>query len=146
MVDLIKIIENMPSGRTLWCDVFGEVTVKVETGPDGVDYISAKSVSTENFILLNRDGSVHQGCPCVLWPSRECRSWNNWQVALFKEGDFIDNNRTGKGKFIWASGTVYIGDFVEGADFDEPGFREVLPDINALAGERRTGDKYDSHV
>lgn len=38
-------------------------------------------------------------------------TWSNDNVY---EGDFVDGHRTGKGKFTWYDGDVYEGDFVDG--------------------------------
>ena len=37
-----------------------------------------------------------------------------WANGNYYEGDFVEGKRTGKGKFVWSSGGYYEGDFVEG--------------------------------
>jgi len=37
-----------------------------------------------------------------------------WADGDIYEGDFIDGKRTGKGNFIWINGDIYDGDFVDG--------------------------------
>lgn len=91
--NLCEILKNAPKGLKLWCDVFGEVELK-EICDENVYYpiVCLKNALTISFI---KNGSyVNDGLP-VLWPSKDVRTWDNWQQHLFKKGDIITNEKTG---------------------------------------------------
>ena len=84
-LDLKSILENAPAGTELFSPYCGKCIF------DGVsDKIWVKNPSM-HYVGFNYDGSLsdEENSECLLFPSNEHRSWNNWQEVLFKPGDII---------------------------------------------------------
>jgi hypothetical protein len=61
----------------------------------GSVYFPIVCLKNDERISFTKNGSyVNDGLP-VLWPSKDVRTWGNWQEHLFKKGDFITSENTG---------------------------------------------------
>lgn len=80
LVELLKDCKN----QIFWSDLFGDVTVEIEKDPSRNDYfIIIKPVDSFLYETLNQFGQISntiKDCPCILWPSQDNKSWENWIV------------------------------------------------------------------
>ena len=86
MKNLVEILRNAPRGLKLYSPIYGEVTLS-DVQPYGI-YVKCESV-TPNEIMFDEYGRRTEKGECVLFPSKECKNWDNWQYTLFKPGHFI---------------------------------------------------------
>lgn len=96
-----NILENAllfaPEGTAIWSDVEGVVTLDRyhdrswlnEEFPAG--RICIEGDYTADYSLNGHYGEIgiSKKGSCVLWPSKDHKTWNGWQGVLFKAGDFI---------------------------------------------------------
>lgn len=93
--NIVKILENAPQGLKLYSLVHGEVTLNnVDTIQE---YYPIDTINKQ----FTKDGKLYYGfedAECILFPSKEHKSWDNWQEVLFQVGDVVTHPR--KGIFI----------------------------------------------
>lgn len=101
-MNLVDILKYAPKGLKLWSDVFGDVVLddvdeEEEDVPifltcacEGCDEFGKQGVTKRGAYTLTHKG-LQDTLPCVLWPSEDYRSWENWQQVLFKDGDIVCN-------------------------------------------------------
>lgn len=85
MINLATLLKDCPKGTTFWCDGFGMVEL------DGVSLkrkhpIKIWATNRYGFkttFCLCPDGSRSEYFPghCVLWPSKNCRTWEGWKYT-----------------------------------------------------------------
>ena len=87
-IDLTEILKDCPKGTKFYTSIFGEVEF------DGIDYdkiypiiIRLSDNNTEN---LTADGKMYENLDgeCILFPSREQRSWSKFTAPWLKKGKF----------------------------------------------------------
>ena len=87
-IDLTEILKDCPKGTKFYTSIFGEVEF------DGIDYdkiypiiIRLSENNTEN---LTADGKVYEyfDGECILFPSREQRSWSKFTAPWIKKERF----------------------------------------------------------
>lgn len=66
----------------LWSNCFGYVNFRVD-----YPQISVKGPAFD--IILDKYGRMSKEGECVLWPTKDHQSWEDWQCCLMKEGDII---------------------------------------------------------
>ena len=87
-IDLTKILKNCPKGTKFYTSVFGEVEF------DSIDYDKIYPInirSSENKIeFLTADGKLYEffDGECILFPSREQRSWSEFTAPWIKKERF----------------------------------------------------------
>ena len=97
MKNLVDILRDAPKGLELWCDVYGKVwfeKIKDDTGfPLVFKFPSEDDEDEDDIDNFTEHGAIYSRnnyeYPCVLWPSEDHRSWEDWQKVLFKAGDVI---------------------------------------------------------
>ena len=91
MTNIAEILKDAPKGLKLYSLIHGEVTLdEVNTTQEyyPIDIVN-KSGTLESF---TKDGKMYydyDDAECVLFPSKEHKSWENWQEVLFQVGDII---------------------------------------------------------
>lgn len=96
MTDIAKILKDAPKNLKLYSVVHGEVTLKnVDTTQEyyPIDIIAKQSNCTE---ALSKDGKMYydyKDTECILYPSKEHKSWDEWQLVLFNIGNFVTDTR-----------------------------------------------------
>ena len=84
---IAKILKNCPKGTKLYSPIYGEVEfteVSIVTGSIGC--------KTNNGITrFYPDGTYYKGGECMLFPSKEQRSWDDFMIP-FRDGDVIIKN------------------------------------------------------
>lgn len=129
-----NILENAllyaPKGTQLWSDVDGVVELdryhdrsyltrfylRNESYPSSV--IHVKESTTYSLNGHYGDNGLSSRGNCVLWPSKDHRTWVNWQSVLFKAGTFIYNVKQKKVKIFHhfdTNGITYTGKLSDGS-------------------------------
>lgn len=88
MKTLRDTLKNVPIGTKIWCDVFGEMTL-ANVRKDCYEYPitlydknNGIHAFTETGAYTTINGSK---CPCVLWPNKDTRTWDNYKLPIKKE-------------------------------------------------------------
>lgn len=91
-IDLAKLLKDCPKGTPLYSPIFGNVAlIKVwndpqdsngpEENPIEISYTSDGKLTTEYFAKDGRyDCGIENG-ECMLFPSKDNRSWDGWKPA-----------------------------------------------------------------
>lgn len=82
--DISKILENAPTGLKLYSPLVGEC--ELDCVINGVIYVK---YGNKEGIVLHKDGSFRDGYKCILFPSKEHQTWEDWQSVLLKNGDVV---------------------------------------------------------
>lgn len=96
MTNIAEILKNAPKGLELYSPLFGEVTLNRVKDDDLMD---DRIILLSNGHLFLKDGRYNINGECLLFPSKNHRTWDNWQSVLFKKGDVVKHN----------SGCVFLG-------------------------------------
>ena len=88
-LNLAELLKDCPKGTKFYCLVEGEVEFR-GIDKDGIDIIGAEF----NYVPLDHFGRYCGKGECVLFPSKENRDWNNFQVSQIRVpkhqiGDYI---------------------------------------------------------
>ena len=85
MTNIAEILRNAPKGLKLYSPLYGEVEL-MEI--NAVGNIAVKKVGTNLFL---KDGRYfdYPNAECLLFPSKEHRTWDDWQNVLLKMGDIV---------------------------------------------------------
>lgn len=83
-MNIAKILENCPKGMKLYSPIFGEVMFGF-VSPDG--WIKCYTTSTQ-LGMFYPDGTYSKNGEVMLFPSKEQRDWNKFQIP-FKFGDIV---------------------------------------------------------
>lgn len=125
-----NILENAllyaPEGTQLWSDVDGWVKLdryhdRSYLNCDESYPFSVIHVNEGNTYSLNghyRGNGLSSKGSCVLWPSKDHRTWDNWRSVLFKAGTFIYNVKQKKVKIFHhfdTNGITYSGRLSDGS-------------------------------
>lgn len=108
-LDLVKILEKVPKGTKLYSLIDGEVTFT-----DIRDFSKYPIVVTDTFKdtqVFTKEGKYKDTGvgECVLFPSKECRDWNEFKVDLPKGTPVMvkDNNNDWKLRFYSGQKKAY---------------------------------------
>lgn len=92
MVNLVEILKDAPQGLKLYSLTHGEVTLnKVDPV---LKYYPIITIDKQHDITdeFSKDGKLYydyEDAECILFPTREHRTWDGWQSVLFQMGDVI---------------------------------------------------------
>jgi len=96
MINIADLLRNAKKGTILWSPLFGPVEF-MQLGKN--DQIWVKVDNSEPFDKYGRYfGSRFTKAECLLFPSKECRTWENFKLPTkpkFKVGDWIVQNDDG---------------------------------------------------
>ena len=82
-MNIAEILKNLPKGAKLYSPAFGDVIFEEIRQ----DYIKVK---INNIIReFYSDGKYYANGECMLFPSRENRDWNTFNICPFKKGDIL---------------------------------------------------------
>ena len=129
MINIANLLRNAKKGTVLWSPLFGPVEF-MQLGKN--DQIWIKVDNSEPFDKYGRYfGSRFTEAECLLFPSKDCRTWEGWKAPVkpeFKVGDWVvrkdgetfygDNYAEQitlidvdyEGKCIWLSSTSWVND------------------------------------
>ena len=118
MINIANLLRNAKKGTILWSPLFGPVEF-MQLGKN--DQIWIKVDNSEPFDKYGRYfGSRFTEAECLLFPSKEIRTWEGWKLPTepnFKVGDWVVKKN---------GGTFYGGNYVAQItlkEFDENGER-----------------------
>ena len=86
MTNLVEILKNAPKGLELYSPIYGKVTLS-DVQPCSV-YVKCESISSKE-IMFDEYGRKTEKGECLLFPSKECKLWTEWQHILLKPGHFV---------------------------------------------------------
>lgn len=82
-LDLVKILEKVPKGTKLYSTINGEVAFTDIR--DSSKYPIAVTDTFKDTYIFTKEGKYITNLgECVLFPSKECRDWNEFKVDLPK--------------------------------------------------------------
>jgi len=95
MINIAELLKDVPKGWKLYSPIFGEVNFV------GVDKQSAYPINVtdckgngKSFTEFGVYFAEHPDAECLLFPSKDCRTWEGWETTVepnFKPGDFVTN-------------------------------------------------------
>lgn len=88
MTNLVEILRNAPKGLELYSPVYGKVKLNC-VKPNDQYPIGVKRDSDVFNFWFDEYGRIYENGECLLFPSKECKLWPEWQFALLKPGHFI---------------------------------------------------------
>lgn len=90
-LNIIEIIKKAPKKLKLYVSILGEEIDNYEIEDDQIVIPLLNQEASNRFsaIILHNDGTLFNGGECVLFPSREYRTWKHWQRVLFQDGEKI---------------------------------------------------------
>ena len=86
MENIAEILKNAPEGLILYSLVHGDVTLKKGINTNN-NYPVITTYDTDNPATFTKYGKFindFEDAECVLFPSKEHKSWDNWQEVLFQ--------------------------------------------------------------
>lgn len=93
MINIAELLKDAPKGMKLYSPLFGEVTfvrIDKQSGyPIDVTDCNGNGKSFTEFGVYFAD---HPDAECLLFPSKDCRTWEGWKLPVepkFKVGDWI---------------------------------------------------------
>lgn len=94
-LNIIEIIKKAPRKLKLYISVLGKEVDNYEIKEDQLIIPLSDKEANNKFsaIIINSDGTLFNGGECVLFPSKEYRTWKHWQRALFQKSDIITDGR-----------------------------------------------------
>lgn len=114
-LNLVEILKDVPNGFEFYSEIHGNVTFD-EINYDNFDYpINVNTISEggdEDCQTFTSDGRYltdYDG-ECVLFPSKENRSWEGWKYNSLKEGAIV---MAGDNATDWCLAKYVEGDIVE---------------------------------
>lgn len=80
-LDLVKILERVPKGTKLYSTIDGEVTLTDVRCSNFPILATDKFGNNHAYTIEGKYRNIGVG-ECVLFPSKECRNWNEFKVDL----------------------------------------------------------------
>lgn len=80
-LDLVKILEKVPKGTKLYSTIDGEVTLTDVRCSNFPIVVTDKFGNNHTFTIEGEYRNIGVG-ECVIFPSKECRDWNEFKVDL----------------------------------------------------------------
>lgn len=92
MIDIEQLLLNAPRDIELYSVICGNV--KLASCKEESEKIRIKVYTPDDgmFHWFNKYGQLNNNGECVLFPSREHKSWEDWQSVLFEAGNIIAND------------------------------------------------------
>lgn len=90
MINLVNILKHCPKGTKLYSPIFGEVTL-YSVNNKIIDVIATNNSDETTHIRFSRLGRLilgYSNAECVLFPSKDQRDWNKFQIPA-KRGDIM---------------------------------------------------------
>lgn len=132
MVNIAELLKYAPKGTKLYSPLFGEVKLFRVDKRRGypIDVIDCNG-NGKSFTEFGVYFANHPDAECLLFPSKECRTWEGWTLPVeheFKVGDWVvrKDGETfyggnyaeqitlievdGEGRCIWLSSTSWVRD------------------------------------
>lgn len=89
MINIVEILKDCPNGTKLYSPLCGDCRlIKIYNGL-GFDVIN----DTDDVFNFSYDGRYHLNGECCIFPSKDQRDWNKFQIP-FNDGDIVFYNNT----------------------------------------------------
>ena len=87
MENISKILKDAPQGLKLYCTMVGECELEYVNGKMiRLIFVDERDIRTS--FSLDEFGRYSESGDCVLFPSKDCYHWNDWQYALFANNNY----------------------------------------------------------
>ena len=98
MINIAELLKDAPEGMKLYSPLFGEVEFAEVMDTDYVPIRVMKCGYGKRFDEYGRYmGNEYPDSECLLFPSKDCRTWEGWKLPVkpkFKVGDNIKTGNT----------------------------------------------------
>ena len=98
MINIAELLKDAPEGTELWFTLYGKVKFMsvnfYETYPI---QIRLNDNTVEKLDKYGRFFDHYEDAECVLFPSKDCRTWEGWKAPIesnFKVGDWVVFNNS----------------------------------------------------
>lgn len=91
MVNFNRIFKNMPRGTTLYSPLIGDCTLERVDTDNNIIVSFVDEHDNKRYPAFNGDFGFLKDCcrgKVMIFPNKN-ETWENWQIALFKKGDFV---------------------------------------------------------
>lgn len=112
MINIEQLLLNAPRDIELYSVICGVVKL-ASCGKEEMNENMRIKTYTEDdgiFHWFNRYGQRSTRGECVLFPSKEHRTWDGWQSVLFRVGDIVANDKIVQANTKKVAIYVYAGD------------------------------------
>lgn len=103
MINVAELLKDVPEDFELYSPLFGKVKFKfVNNGKFGI-VVEDSEECRRSFDKYGRYFTIYSNAECLLFPSKDCRTWEGWKLPIepkFKVGDWIHQHRVGIFKII----------------------------------------------
>lgn len=92
MINIAKLLKDAPEGMKLYSPLFGEVKFKYINGSKFGIVVEDSEECYRSFDKYGRYFTIYNNAECLLFPSKDCRTWEGWKLPLepkFKVGDWV---------------------------------------------------------
>lgn len=94
MINIAKLLKDAPKGMKLYSPLFGEAKfVRIDKQSDYPIDVTDCNGNGKSFTEFGVYFADHPDAECLLFPSKECRTWENFELPIepcFKVGDKIE--------------------------------------------------------
>ena len=102
MTNIAQLLKDAPEGMKLYSPLFGEVEFCAVDTADSTIVVRTEHGDKEWFSMtgkykINKSHFLYSDSECLLFPSKECRTWEGWKLPVqpkFKVGDKIQEKHT----------------------------------------------------
>lgn len=93
MINIAELLKDAPEEIELWCTLYGKVNfISVNHNKYYPIQIRLNDNTKERLDKYGRYYNHFEGAECILFPSKEVRTWEGWKAPVepnFKSGDWI---------------------------------------------------------
>lgn len=117
MTNIAELLKDAPKGMKLYSPLFGEVEYCYIGGTNRRIWVCTKAsmrmFSMDGRYCFAHDGNTIASAECLLFPSKDCRTWEWWKLPVqsnFKVGDWVvfNNNHNSVYRISKIKDTFYI--------------------------------------
>ena len=96
MINIAELLKNAPEGMKLYSPLLGEVEFKYTNDSKFGIVVQDSEECYRSFDKYGRYFTIYNNSECLLFPSKECRTWENFKLTKpkFKVGDNIKTGNT----------------------------------------------------
>lgn len=75
-INIAELLKDAPENFSLWCDAWGDVKYLHNNDLDDIIFVDIKGLKH----IINKWGRTAIYSPCIIWPSKDCRTWENFKA------------------------------------------------------------------
>ena len=118
MINISKLLKDAPKDMKLYSPLFGEVKFKYINDSQFGIVVEDSVECSRSFDKYGRYFTIYNNAECLLFPSKECRTWENFKLTKpqFKAHDWVVSNN--QPAIIYElRQNYYLGKYLNGHDF-----------------------------